>query len=185
MNTREDWLAVSIRLFVIWVSLAALVGLPDIYKSALNGPFDRNLVIAWALVAIVFIVVMLMLWFFPLTIARSLLPVMKEPQPTHGMNGEMALTVGITLIGLWLAAGAVVDMGWVIGLSRQAAEQEALYGGYGSTALDLTPYYWSGGVKFVVGLVLTLGASGLKNLLFRARFAGARIPPETNDQAAP
>lgn len=180
MTTREDWLAVSIRLFVIWVSLAAMIGLPSMYKGLINAPFDRNLVIAWVLVAIVFIAVMLVLWFFPLTIARSLLPVMKEPQPTHGMNGEMALSVGITLIGLWLAAGSLVDMGWVIGLSRQAAEQQALYG-YDAAALDLTPYYWSGGVKFVVGLVLTLGARGLKNLLFRARFAGARIPPDTRD----
>src|SRR6185312_5486649 len=49
------------------------------------------------------------LWFFPLSIARKLLPTMREPRSEHAIGEPVALSLGLTLIGICLLASALVD----------------------------------------------------------------------------
>lgn len=76
--SREDYIAVAARLFAVYVALEIVLRIPGVFQlfsqdqMTWAGLSVLALLVAWGLCAL--------LWFFPLTIARKLLPVMKEPR---------------------------------------------------------------------------------------------------------
>src|SRR5688572_20489459 len=125
----------------------------------------------YALVLAVCLAFTAFLWFFPLTIARKLLPVMREPRSESALDSSTALSVGITLIGLWFLANAVADASYwltlLVRVSQTAPDgfewsQEQI-ASMVSTAFELA-----------IALFLVLGSSGIKQLVYRYRYGDAR-----------
>src|SRR5687768_8316107 len=103
--TPHQTLAVALRLFAIVVALYAVRDLLGFYFAG------RERDDAWALplLAVSFVLsacLVLVLWFYPKSIARGLLPLSADV-PATPSSPDAWLAVGSAVIGLWLVASAV------------------------------------------------------------------------------
>lgn len=169
---REDYIAVGIRLFAIYLALSTLgmaanaVGMAALVESQGIGAGLWTAGAAIVLVA----ATALWLWFFPLTVARKLLPVMNEPRSEQAAGPAVLASVALTLMGVWLLAGALIDATfWLTWATTMRG-----------SGFDATPFTGeqvanmvATAVEAVLALVLIFGASGLRRLLFRFRYGPA------------
>ena len=164
--TPHQTLAVAVRLFAIVVALYAVRDLLGFYVAGRQRGDD------WAvpLVAASFVLcaaLMLVLWFFPKSIARGLLPLPADA-PAQPSPPDAWLAVGSALIGLWLAASAVPALLRNLALlvvfrAETAMDRSGLFDGLAFYA-----------AQFAVGMALIFGAKGIKNFISWARTAGTR-----------
>lgn len=108
-----------------------------------------------------------LLWYFPLNVARKLLPVMKEPKPVVDHASRTALQLALTAIGFWVLANAVTGLAyWIVFVARLAALP---------TPVEQSPETTAGIVATIVetllGLWLILGNQGLVNLIERLKYS--------------
>lgn len=167
--SREDFVAVASRLFSIYILFVTIRRIP-IGIDTISQLGDMG----WAVITVAFIVVSLLLvsflWFFPLTVARKLLPVMREPRSETAIDASVALSVGITLMGIWFFASAIADTSYWLTLGLRARDA------------DMYDFHWSHeqiagitatAVELVIAVCLLFGSSGIKRLLLRLRYGDA------------
>ena len=164
--TPHQTLAVAVRLFALWLLLYVL---PDTYNALLA--FDSNSpdIVTLAVVGFVPLVIAVLLWFFPLTIARKLLSNPTEtPGPT--LSPEAWLPVGCALIGVWLLALAIPHL-----------VRSAIMMSPGQPGVDSIDGFWPWFVysiaEVVVALWLILGNGGIVRLFHWARTQGTGKAP--------
>src|SRR5690606_34094451 len=106
------------------------------------------------------------LWFFPLTVARKLLPAMSEPRSETSMSGSVALSVGLTLLGVWVLAYALPDaIYWAtIFLLTRGPEFGHFEWGHQQIASVVTT-----AAELALAIWLVFGSSGIKRLILRYR----------------
>jgi hypothetical protein len=164
---REDIVAVGIRVFAVYLALSTLYYLPYIFRLPAS-----HTAVEWLAPAViaVLLLVALALWFFPLTIARKLLPVMREPRAAAAIDARLALSLGIALIGVWFATAAVRPLIMSAGLYllNRGLSDEA-----GANPQELVQI-GSYSAQLLLGIGLALGSGGLRDLLLRARGAGPK-----------
>jgi hypothetical protein len=158
--------ALAVRLFAIWLGLYSARAAPALYieTQKLDDPIAMGIVIA---VALVIFAVVLLLWFFPRTVARSILPSTSEPA-VQNTSPDTWLALGCSLLGLWLLAEMFPGLVRFIFVWYYSQR----------TKLDMPDNVTSGAVyyiaEFAVGVWLLLGASGARKLFWWVRNAGAR-----------
>jgi hypothetical protein len=164
--SREDFIAVAARLFSVYIVLTTIMTLASLMWS----PSAEGAAGSYAIGATVVVGFAAYLWFFPLTIARKLLPVMREPRSEESLDASVALALGITLIGLWFLAQAVTKILYWAALAAVVARHH-------EDAFEWTPQQYasmvSTAVEFVVALTLVLGSNGIRKLLYRLRYGNA------------
>ena len=172
--SREDVIAVAIRLFAIYIAFSILKTVPGAVQllSADGGGAAAGL---YAVVLAVGAALCILLWFFPLSIAKRLLPVMREARSEQAIGAPLALSLGLTLIGAWLLATSLVDASyWIAMLIRSR----------GVTAATGVPVEWSHEqiadmlatlVQIFLSLWLVLGSSGLQRLIYKFRYGNIVI----------
>lgn len=169
--SREDFVAVGTRLFAVYLALSVL------WEAARSAPlvFEGG----WSSEAGFFVMLWLLalmicgfLWVFPLTVARKLLPVMREPRSEQKLDASVAMSLGLTLIGLWVLGYGLVNAAYWLTL------MVSIYR-IGAEAYAWTPEQIAGvtatGVELAVGVWLVFGNAGLKRLIYRFRY-GASVP---------
>lgn len=112
------------------------------------------------------IVVCAVLWFFPLTIARKLLPAMGEPRSEAAMSGPVALSVGLTLLGVWVLAYALPDAIYWATLFLLTRQPD---GGYFEWGHEQIASIVTTAAELVLAAWLILGSTGIKRLILRYR----------------
>ena len=163
--SREDFVAVAARVFAVFL----LVTVARSFPSAMaligqDGPQPSLLLVALVLASSV--AVCAILWFFPLTIAKKLLPAMNEPRSETSMSGSVALSVGLTLLGVWVLAYALSDaIYWTtIFIMTRSAEFEHFVWGHEQIASVFTTI-----AELILAIWLIFGSSGIKRLILRYR----------------
>lgn len=157
-------IAIAVRLFTIWLAIYWIRLIPGFYFEGLSQGDSSALAIA--ITASLFAVAcLLVLWFFPRTIARGLLPSSSaEPVPTA--SPDMWFSVGSSLLGLFVMTSAVpalIRNLAVLFLTRSGELMD-------TSNLKFALFYYS--IEFVIGIWLILGARGVKNFVAWARNAG-------------
>jgi hypothetical protein len=112
-------------------------------------------------------IVLLILWFFPKSIARGLLPHSTDV-PTQMLSYQMWFTLGTALLGLWFVASAITPI--LRNLSVMYLFRPELLNPEDIRALRSGLFYY--GVEMALGLVLLFGATGIRKLIWRIRNAG-------------
>lgn len=162
--------AVGIRLFAVWVVLYVLSNAPAMWRFNISeGITGANFAIVVG--SLLLLLVAAAMWFFPLGIARLLVPRgPRGPEQSTSIPGSFAQVEALAfcLLGLWVLAEVVPEAFYWIFMSYHASRLEA--------QLDLGVRDWSmmavTVVKVVIGIWLVLGAKGLRGLLHRARTSG-------------
>jgi hypothetical protein len=116
------------------------------------------------------IVIAALLWFFPLTVAKKLLPVMREPRPVISVSSRSALDLALTCLGFWVLATAMADsVYWIVYIIMLAKQPVFLF------SEEQTASVISTAIELAIGLWLVFGSSGLINLVIKFRYAGGRL----------
>jgi hypothetical protein len=108
--TPQQLLGVAFRLLAIWlafIGIQYLASLPAFSKAAVSD--DEWIIYT---VSAAYFVIALLLWFFPMRAAHTLLPRTNFENKMSFDPYEIA-RVGAALIGLWLLTKAVPSLAWV------------------------------------------------------------------------
>lgn len=97
--------AVGIRLFAIWLAIYALKEAPGFLVQLRK--YDDQFAIGFTIAAVLIILgLLVVLWFFPRTIARRLLPGSAPAEPPV-ISPDAWFAVGCSLLGLWVLTDAI------------------------------------------------------------------------------
>lgn len=165
--SREDFVAVAARLFSIYLVFLVIGMLPGAVQSLTMHDLGGGFLGFFVTVAVAGLAVAALLWLFPLTVARKLLPVMKEPRSDSAINGPLALSIGLSLMGIWFLSGALVDATyWLVYLLRngQLAEYSPPLAPNEIASIVATV------VEFLVAFVLLFGNAGIRRLILHFRY---------------
>lgn len=166
---REDLVAVAARLFSVYLAVTAIFFLASLVSMNYHeaGTVPLASIIAAAIVAFI---VCALLWFFPLSIARRLLPAMRDSESGIPIGLSNVLSIGLTLLGVWLLAQSVPDViYWSIYWKFAHASGDP------SMALQAPEIarMVSAGARLVIAILLIVGSARLQHMLHRLRFGAA------------
>jgi hypothetical protein len=165
--TPHQTLAVAVRLFVIWLAIYVGREFFGFYSGASDKDFENALPIV-VILGLVAILVLVVLWFFPKSVARGLLTQSTDTQAAPSAP-QVWLAVGSSLIGLWLLASAVPALlrntwvAYLYGPDFKAYKPNTAW------LVDGLLFYT---VQSLVGLGLIIRANGIAKLIWWARTAG-------------
>ena len=160
--------AVAVRLFAIWLAIYALRVTPAflLQVQKYDDPFAMSFVVGAALIVLGILIV---LWFFPRTIARRLLPGSAPAEPPV-ISPDAWFAVGCSLLGLWVLSDAIpalLKYFIFLYLDQRSGGTTSLPSGWQAGAVSYT-------VHLLIGFWLLLGAKGVRKLVMWARYAGGR-----------
>lgn len=159
-------LALGVRLFAIWF---ALVTVREVlaFLGSWRSWDDTQALLFLIGGSILTLVIVLVLWLFPKSIARGLLPTSNDAS-TQTSSYQMWFTLGTALIGLWFVASAITPI--LRNLSVMYIFTSELRNLEDLRLLKVGIFYYV--VELVLGLCLLFGASGITKFVSWARRAG-------------
>lgn len=179
--TGKQFVALGVRLFAIWVVIGMLEAVPGAYFFLDQGspPAPAGYVAALIAIAAALALIAILLWLFPLVVARKLLSRSALDATVAVPASETIERAGFCLLGLWLLIQAVPRLVF-------DAVRINLYFVPGST-LELRPEDYASVTAHCVELALAawllLGAKGLRGVLRWARTVGSnKVPIESERQ---
>ena len=161
--SREDYVAVAVRLFSIYLLLTAMrLGLVAVTQAGDGESFALPALAG----AIPLLGIAALLWSFPLTVARKLLPLAREPRPPLTLPANEIEALAFGAIGLWLLASALHDGVYYLGMAfamNRAEYEDVAWSAQQLAGIAATVF------EIMLGVALLLGARGLQLLLHRLR----------------
>ena len=158
--TPNQMVALALRLFAIWLGMQSLGYL--YWFVEMSASESHGSIVFMALNCVLCVVIILVSWFFPRTIAGKLLPTQdKQVQPSTTAGTWLAM--GCTLIGLWILTTTIPKL--VNDLFVAFFEGR-------DTALRLLVYVDV--VQLVIAVWLVLGGKGVGKIFRWAQDAGIR-----------
>ena len=165
--TSKQFVALGVRLFCIWLAIYIMTAMVSFWVAVSQQPQHGNAAAVLLSIIVVFALIVVLLWLFPLTVARRLLPRSAQDQLVALPPHEQIERAGFCLMGLWLLTHAVP------GLVFDAVVTH-LY--HADGVLELRPQNYAAVAEHVVELAIALwllfGARGLRRLLDWMRSAG-------------
>jgi hypothetical protein len=156
-------IAVAVRLFAVWLVIYVGRTAPSFYREAVRtDDFDARVVIL--LVAALTVALVLLLWFFPKTVARRLLD-SKSLVAGEPVSIDTWFAVGCALLGLWLIVPALSSLIYHFAVQFMAQRNPEVE----MSNANPTWVYWCAEIAF--GVWLLLGAKGARKLFWWARNA--------------
>lgn len=179
--TSRQFVALGVRLFCIWLAIYILRYAPAFWltEQQTSTTHDAAPLVIGTLIMVAIIVA---LWLFPLTVARTLLPRSALDQPISLPAHEQIERACFCLMGVWLLTQAIPSLvfeGFVFYLYTRPGSE-----------LGLRPQEYAALARALVELGLAIwllfGAKGLLGVLRWARTAGSGagvsdLPPASNE----
>lgn len=165
--TSAQIIGLGVRLFAIWLLVSVVRHVPHMWQTNQSLADASSVYVAIALVTGLTFLLAAVLWFFPLTVAKTLIPSSSKTDYVQ-LPLEQAQSVGFTLLGLWVLVNAVPDSFYWLFMLYQASIPETLLNLGPSHRADIV----STVIEVVLGIWLLFGARGLLGLLRWARTSG-------------
>lgn len=165
--TSAQIVGLGVRLFAVWLVVSVLRHVPGMWQFNASVEGGSSAYVVTVVVGVLLLVLAAGLWFFPLTVAKNLIPSSSKTDYVQ-VPLDQAQSVGFTLLGLWVLASAVPDAFYWLFLIYRASIPETLFGLRTSDYANVV----STAVEVILGVWLLFGARGLLGLLRRARSAG-------------
>jgi hypothetical protein len=179
--SREDIVAIATRLFAVYLLVTSLRTLTSV-PAVLTGGVTAGTIVVTLVSLVCTLGIIVLLWCFPLTVARKLLPVLKTPRPDVLAEKGRLFPLGLVLIGLWQLAIGLSDVVYWATMLLVMRNRDL--------PLDaLRPEQWAAMVgtvaQVVIALALILGSNGLHRLLYRIRYGDDTATEPPRDAAEP
>lgn len=130
--TPQQFVGLSLRLFAIWLLIAAIQNTAYI-PAVLDGVgAGDNRIKAYAVV-IGYVIAAVLLWLFPMWVAHKLLPRTRYENHLQ-LHAVEAARVGCALIGLWLFAQGLLNNLWFILWALLFSGQQSVFMALGKDA---------------------------------------------------
>ena len=169
-------IAVAVRLFVVWLAVGAVFGLPQMYVEVTKEMQSDALVLVFGFAGVALVLALLVaLWRFPLTVARKLLS-SPAPEPSSSASSDLWLAMGCALMGLWLLVVSLPEFARDLTIYREGFMT-------GDPNLKVRMAYHLPAVA--IGLWLIFGARGFRKLFWWAQSAGRSHPPNDTQSLPP
>ena len=163
--SREDVIAVASRLFSLFLFISAVRIIGTALQTQHEVDFVQGLIYSTLPVVLVYVAVAAFLWYFPLTVARKLLPVMKDTGSPISSAGSDVAAIAFSVLGLWVLAYAISDgVYWVVFVSAVTDT-----GGHLPLTIQQKSRIVSLLVQALLGLCLVFGSRGISALLRNLR----------------
>lgn len=164
--TNTQIVGIGVRLFAVWLVVYVLRNAPALwlFGSREIGPAGIATVIT---VSALMVVIAAVLWFFPLTVARKLIPESLLSRSAD-LPREDFQRMGFCLLGLWVLAEAIplaVRYGYML---YHALKPNSMI----ELGLNIPGAFIHAMVQLAIGVWLLFGAKGLLGVLRKARHAG-------------
>ncbi len=170
MPSREDFVAIATRLFAVWLGIQAIRHVFTSYAAWRQMQEDPAVLYMMG-AAVPMLLIAWLLWVFPLTVARKLLPVMKTPGTPVAWASAGAMEIGLALIGFWLLASSLGDFFYWLTLAFMTVRLDGNLASYGA---DNTASTVATALEMAIALWLILGHRGILGAFVRLRQAGTR-----------
>jgi hypothetical protein len=169
--TNTQVVALGVRIFCIWLAVYVLRYAPAMWSLNTSVMPDREAAGAVIVVTAVLVALVIALWFFPLAIARKLLPQATLDHPTS-LPIDQLQRAGFCLLGLWLLTESIPGMVYEAVVIYHSTRPNA--------PVELRPQNFAAmakiAVEFGLGVWLLFGAKGLLRIVHWARTAGTGEP---------
>ena len=159
-------LAVSVRLFAIWLFWYGLTTASRTYFSARNADQDTSLFV-FAIAAIFTVSICIFLWLFPTFLAKRILPKQTDA-PSDVPLFEDWFSVGCSLLGVWSLAKAIPALFSYLIVNYLG---QKMYPGIYTANPDWPLHVTFNVFQLLFGAWLFLGAKGLRKILAWVRAA--------------
>jgi len=160
--TPHQIIAVAARLFAIWLVIYFLPGVLGFYAQWVKYSATSKL-LPGIVVTVVTAGIVIILWRFPQTIARSLIGASRA-EPAGPISADTWLAMGCAVIGVWLLASCLPSLVRDLLILQSA--------GTGDETSQVKQYLFYDGVRIVIALWLLFGAGGLRKVFWWAQNAG-------------
>ncbi len=165
--SREDFVAIGARLFAVFLFAYMLSFVAGFFQILATAEVTSSAVIGFAITMLVMTAVAALIWVFPLTIARKLLPVMKERRSEESIGASVAMSLAMTAIGVWLLATALVDAAyWITVFARVKVA--------GVPGFELDPQQTgeivAAAVQLGIAVWLVFGNAGITRVIHHLKF---------------
>ena len=165
--SREDIVAIASRLFAIFIVVFLLREMAQLVELLSTNTLAPGALATLTLVLLAVLATSALLWFFPLTVARKLLPVMREPRSETSVGESTAFSLALTVMGVWFLANAIVDVAYWLMLFAHVHASDL-------PGFELTPSQEGSiaatAVRLLLSLWLIFGSSGVNRIITRIRY---------------
>lgn len=112
--TPQQLIGTGVRLFSIWLALSSIAYFAAVPTALSAAPFGdgTSTTVSYA-VGGLYVLVAVILWLFPMSVAHKLLPRTSHTN-TLALPGSGLARTGVGLLGLWLVAKALPSVVWVL-----------------------------------------------------------------------
>lgn len=178
--TNAQVVALGIRLFCIWLAIYLLRQAPALWIFNTREAPETNAAFVVIAVSAVLVVVIILLWRFPLTVARKLLPTATLDQPTSYTIDQLQ-SAAFCILGLWILTEAIPHLVYTSVIVYHSTRPNAM--------VTLEPRNFAAMAQMlaelVLGIWLLFGGKGLLGLIRWARYGGTAEPsnPALNTDA--
>ena len=162
--SREDIVAVASRLFAMFLILTAIKSATASVGTMLAAHEDWVSLLYASPVVILCVLAAFLLWNFPLSIARTLLPVMRDSGPPIATGTTDIQALALAVLGIWVLAESISNLAYWVAIVqfKSAAEYSA-----GSLTRAQKASVVRDVLECVLGLILVFGSRGLSAMLYR------------------
>jgi hypothetical protein len=166
---REHFVAVAIRLFAIFVVIYTLRYGASLLPFVGSSEAARATWTFFAFFAIPPLLTAAILWLFPLSLARALLPKGTATETKTAWSIADVQIVALSVLGVWVLATALPDVfHWVVYGHLMTKYQ------LGELSPENMGNIWATAIELVIGFWLVFGAKGISGIISIARTAGTK-----------
>lgn len=164
--TKEQIVGLAVKLFAVFLFIYGLRAVPGFisFSDDANG-FAGYWWIAGSYV-LVFVCLALLLWFFPVTVARKLLPKDDRKPGEANFTLKDIDIIAYSVLGVWILTTTIPNaIYWIVVLATLAHKGLIPYMSHTRLASVIATV-----TQFCLGVWLMLGAKGLRGLIRKLRY---------------
>ncbi|WP_316365616.1 hypothetical protein [Candidatus Thiodiazotropha sp. CDECU1] len=177
---KDEIVAIAVRLFSVALAIYGLKNLPGMV-AYFNQEEMQGAVYAFTGITVLIFVIALLLWHFPLSVAKKIIPKNNSTIKATEWNSNELLICGLIILGVYFLFYVVSDAiywfyVWKYSISFEGSRIEL--------NIDQVASIYATIGEFVVVIILLLGSSGIANLIMKLRHAGINPSNQSNPAVA-
>lgn len=165
---KTEFVAIGVRLFAIALTIYSLKNFPGMYMY-FDAQNNQSAALIYAGLFVFLVVLAILLWIFPLTVASKLIPKTASNETSISWSEKDLLVVGLILIGVYLFYHVISDSIYWLYIWNYSQSYTGMEIELNS---DQKARIIGTAVEFIISLSLIFSAKGISNAIWYLRKSG-------------